>query len=318
LNNSRPPVGIGIPVFNGENYLSEAINSVLDQSYADLEVFICDNASTDKTEDICREFARKDPRIHYVRNTENIGAAKNYDLVWHRSENTFFKWLAHDDRLLPNFVEQTVEVLEADSSIILCNGVVDYIDEHGEHMGYYKSVIRDADSDDPAARFAAIILRMHTCVDFFGMIKREFMVGSLLHQAYRGSDRAFLAQMALRGRFFQIASPLVQMRQHPNQYSKMKNVRQQLAWQDPDRERTQEIAVLRMYKVYKELVASEVLSETDRNACRNVLRRFWFQSWPIPRLAAELLSVPFPSASSIFRSLAIKLKLAGSPDDLDT
>lgn len=315
MSDGLPIVSIGLPVYNGEAYLEEAIDSVLGQTFSDFVLIISDNASDDRTYEICQSYAKADSRVRYLRNTENIGAARNYDRVWHESSTKYFKWLAHDDRILPDYLAKTIEVLEGDESIILCNSIVDYIDEHGSHLGYYESVIKHATGEYPADRLAALVLRMHTCVDFFGVIRREKMVGSLLHQAYRGSDRAFLAQMAIRGRFFQIPEPLVQMRQHPAQYSRMKNVRQQLAWQDPDRKSSQEIAVLRLFRVYRDLVSSEAMSEKDRRACRGVLRRFWFQSWPLPRLFAELLSVPFPKASSLFRSIAIKLRLSGAPED---
>lgn len=308
-------VSVGLPVFNGQNYLEEAIESVLNQTYKDLELIISDNASTDNTAEICRDVASRDSRVRYVRNEENIGAALNYDRVWHESSSAYFKWLAHDDRLLPDFVAKTVTALEENPDVVLCNSVVDYIDENGEHMGYYRSVIKDATDEDPAGRFAAIILRLHTCVDFFGMIRREAMKNSLLHQAYRGSDRAFLAQMALRGRLLQLETPLVQMRQHPHQYSRMKNVRQQLAWQNPDRKADREVAILRLYRVYRNLVNTESLSDAERRACRRVLKRFWLQGWTGVRLVAELISVPFPRVASMARDLAIKLNLSGAPKD---
>src|SRR5215467_10718909 len=72
-----PKVSIGLPVFNGQAYLKGAIVSILEQDYQDLELIICDNASTDETESLCREFARTDPRVRYYRNDSNIGFANN-------------------------------------------------------------------------------------------------------------------------------------------------------------------------------------------------------------------------------------------------
>ena len=78
--NTKPCVSIGLPVFNGEKYLEQAIDSILTQTYTDFELIICDNSSTDKTQNICLNYAKKDNRIHYFRNKENIGASKNYNL----------------------------------------------------------------------------------------------------------------------------------------------------------------------------------------------------------------------------------------------
>jgi hypothetical protein len=319
LSEQPAPVCIGIPVYNGENYLTEAVQSVLDQTYTDLNLIICDNGSTDGTQEICRDFAAKDTRIHYHRYEENIGAARNYDRVWHLSSGEYFKWLAHDDRILPEYIEKTAEVLALHPDVVLCNSIVEYIDKNGDHLGFYRSVIKDAAGKNTADRFAAMILRLHTCVDFFGLIRREAMMDSRLHEAYRGSDRGFLAQMVLRGRLQQLETPLVQMRQHPNQYSKINNVRKQLAWQDPDRsDGLSEIAIMRLYRTYKELVLTENLSENDRSACKHILRLFWLQGWTDARLIAELLSVFFPGTASLFRTIAIKLRLSGSPEDFSS
>jgi len=132
MTDIQPRVSIGLPVFNGENYLTEAISSVLNQTFTDLELVICDNASTDRTHAICCEYAAADQRVRYIRNESNIGAAKNYNLVWEKSTGTYFKWLAHDDRLLPGYVAATVAALEHDPGVVLCNSVVDYIDQFGQ------------------------------------------------------------------------------------------------------------------------------------------------------------------------------------------
>jgi len=80
----RPTVSIGLPVYNGENYLAKTIRSILGQTYTDFELIICDNASTDGTQQICEEFARSDPRVRYARNERNLGAGPNYDLAFRR------------------------------------------------------------------------------------------------------------------------------------------------------------------------------------------------------------------------------------------
>src|SRR6202789_2802935 len=79
---SAPTVSVGMPVYNGETYLEVAISSVLAQSFDDLELIICDNASTDRTAEICQDYAARDPRIRYFRNAQNLGAAPNYNLAF--------------------------------------------------------------------------------------------------------------------------------------------------------------------------------------------------------------------------------------------
>jgi len=304
-------VSIGLPVYNGENYLREAIDSVLAQTFVDWDLIISDNASTDATGDICRAYAKADKRIHYHRNEANVGAAPNYNRVWNLATGRYFKWLAHDDRLKPRYLEATAAALEARPEVVLCNTVVDYIGSQGEHLGYYRSVMNRADVPGTATRFAVMILESHTCVDFFGLIRRSAMVGSLLHQSFSGADKAFLAQMALRGQLLQLDEPLVEMREHPARYTRSTaSARTKRAWHDTKAASHVDVPVLTLYRTSCDLVANENLSQHDRKECSAVLRRFWL-SWNGLRLAADLLSVPFPGMVST--AWKIKYKLFGAP-----
>lgn len=307
-----PRISISLPVFNGENYLEEAIQSVLDQTFEDFELIVTDNASEDRTQQICKEFASTDRRVIYSRNDKNLGAAPNYNLGWQKSTGELFKWFAHDDRIAPNYLQTTVNALDENPDVILCNTVVDYIGPEGEHLGYYASVLKDTFVDDVAARFATMIWRSHTCVDFFGLIRRDAMQGSLLHQPFSGADKAFLAQMALRGKMLQIEPALNQMREHPNRYTrKTVSARAKLAWHDSTQSGKRDIPVLTLFRMYEKLVESESLSDADRKACRNILKKFWFRGWNAGRLAADVLSIPFPSMVST--AFNVKYQLFGGP-----
>ena len=80
--NRIPVISVGMPVYNGEQYLESAIRAVLDQTCEDLELIISDNASTDRTAQICNDFAARDSRVRFSRNPDNIGAARNYNRVF--------------------------------------------------------------------------------------------------------------------------------------------------------------------------------------------------------------------------------------------
>ena len=84
---AEPTISVGMPVHNGQEYLKPAIRSILDQSFADFELIIADNASSDATPDICREFERLDSRITYIRNPHNLGADPNYNLVFTKARS---------------------------------------------------------------------------------------------------------------------------------------------------------------------------------------------------------------------------------------
>ena len=303
-----PRVSIGIPVFNGENFLEDAIRSVLAQSYQDLELVIADNASTDRTAEIGRDFAASDGRVRYLRNERNLGAAPNYNLVWEQSRGSLFKWLSHDDRILPEFVAQTVAALDAEPDAVLANGLVEYIDAQGKVFAHYPSVLGAAGGPSPAQRFAAMVLRSHSCVDFFGMVRREAMQGSLLHASFHGGDRAFLAQMALRGRLLQLQRPLVQMREHQSRYTRNQaDARDRLLWHDSSLKRAATMPTLHLYRQYFHLVQQEQLSPAERRRCLLVLARWWCNNWNTVRVGTDALSLLLPGIVGYAERVKIRM-----------
>lgn len=290
-----PRVSIGLPVYNGENFLEDAARSALTQTFDDLELVICDNASTDRTAEIAQDLAASDRRVRYFRNERNLGAAPNYNRTWHESRGELFKWLSHDDRLLPGYVAATVAALDAAPDAVLCNTVVDYIDEHGAVFASYDSDLRAASGPSPAQRFAAMVLRSHSCVDFFGMMRRRAMEGSLLHASFHGADRAFLAQMALRGRLLQLPDHLVQMREHRQRYTRQQaDARARALWHDSTGRKPAALPTLRLYHEYVRLVREEALAPHERRGCYAVLARWWVVNWNLARVGTDILALLAP------------------------
>lgn len=111
-----PMISIGVPVYNGADYVQEALDSLLSQTYIDFELIISDNASTDNTPMICEEYAKRDQRIHYIRQSENIGAVKNFKFVLDRAQAKMFMWAAHDDLWSPDYLANAIKLL-ADESV---------------------------------------------------------------------------------------------------------------------------------------------------------------------------------------------------------
>jgi glycosyltransferase involved in cell wall biosynthesis len=292
-----PLVSVGLPVFNGEAFLEEAIRSALAQTLDDLELILCDNASSDRTPEICRDHAARDPRVRYFRNPRNLGAAANYNLAFSYARGRYFKWLAHDDRMLPSFLAKTSRVLEERMDTVLCNTVVSYIDSSGAQIGLYDSKLAGADVLSPSARFAWMVLRSHTCVDFFGLIRREALRDSLLHGSFHGADRALLAQLALRGRMLQLPAPLLAVREHPNRYTRaQRRSADRAAWHDSARGGQASFPTWRLYGEYLRMVRREALTPTERSRCYAVLARWWAYNWNVARAAVDVLAVAAPSA----------------------
>lgn len=131
MNERAPRVSIGLPVYNGQDYLSQALDALLAQTYSDFELVISDNASMDDTEEICRQYAARDGRIRYHRSEENLGAAPNFNRAFELSRAEYFKWAAHDDLCGPEYLERTVAVLDGDASVVLCHVGTTETDESG-------------------------------------------------------------------------------------------------------------------------------------------------------------------------------------------
>lgn len=231
-----PSLSIGLPVYNGERFLRFAIDSILGQTYQDFELIIVDNASTDSTKLICQDYAARDPRIRYVRNIENIGAAGNFNRAFDMARGKYFKWAAADDVISPTFIEECINVLEQDPSIVLSYSKVNRIDSSGKLDGAYDYPMR-VDDPNVHVRFSDLILTNHFCVAIFGVIRRDVLAQTPLIGKYVGSDRVLLAELSLFGRLYEIPQYLFHRRDHPQTSGRMHNVYHRLAWFDPSKRR---------------------------------------------------------------------------------
>ena len=124
-----PKVSIGMPVYNGEPFIREALDSLLVQTFTDFELIISDNASTDKTEQICREYAAKDKRIRYIRQEINRGAAANFQYVLDEAVGEYFMWAAADDLWDSEFILKLIPLVERENIVLAFSGWVE-IDEN--------------------------------------------------------------------------------------------------------------------------------------------------------------------------------------------
>jgi glycosyltransferase involved in cell wall biosynthesis len=304
-----PLVSIGLPVYNGANYVAKAIDSVLAQTLGDFELIICDNASTDETQAICEDYARRDPRVRYFRNERNVGAGPNYDLTFHRSRGAYFKWLAHDDAIAPSFLERAVGCLERNPDAVLCCTGVTEIGPEGEILRVYANDLPGIDSSRASVRFAGVINHHHQVEDFFGLYRRTALVGSDLHGIYPGSDRVLLAEIALRGPCVKVAEPLFLHREHDARYTRAVLVgdrKTAVSWQDTT-ERTKKPSAtlfhLGVYKNYCRVVRKTISDPRERWACYGQLVRWWFVDHHFRGVVKNLLLAISPRLLTAMRSL---------------
>jgi glycosyltransferase involved in cell wall biosynthesis len=269
-----PRVSIGLPVFNGENYLAETLDSILGQTFADFELIISDNASTDRTEAICRQYAAQDRRIRYVRNPTNLGAARNYNRAFELARGEYFKWNGHDDPLARVFLERCVEVLDRDPGVVLCFARNRAIDERGEDHDVGALTARtfvpkpQLASSDAHVRFYHAVVADYPQGAIFGLIRRSVLAQTPLIGSYRSSDLTLLGDLALRGRFHQVTETLQYRRFHPHQghhVYKTKHLRE--VWFDPSRAQTRSHPYLRLCREHLNAVRRAAPSARTRSIC---------------------------------------------------
>jgi glycosyltransferase involved in cell wall biosynthesis len=219
MTGTRPKVSIGIPVYNGEKYLEDALNSILKQTYKDFELIFADNASNDRTRKICLGYAQMDPRVRYHRNERNIGAAPNHNLLFHLARGEYFKWAAYDDVIAPDFLARCVEVLDNHPDVVLCMPMTGRIDENGKYLGNYE-YIAGADLPDRLKGFRNFALYNRSGNFIYGLMRASSLSQTSLHGSYPSSDLTFLAELALYGKFHVLPEYLFFRRSHPGQSTK--------------------------------------------------------------------------------------------------
>jgi GT2 family glycosyltransferase len=124
MNDIKPLISIGMPVYNGEASICQALDSLLTQSYPHVEVLISDNASDDNTGAICREYAARDQRVRYYRNGVNLGATQNFWKVYQLSAGDYFMWAAADDVRPKTAVEDCLAALLRNRTAVMAHGPV--------------------------------------------------------------------------------------------------------------------------------------------------------------------------------------------------
>jgi glycosyltransferase involved in cell wall biosynthesis len=209
-----PIISIGLPVYNGEKYLQKALDSLLLQTFHNFELIISDNASSDATPEICREYAARDCRVRYVRNEQNIGAAPNYNRVFELARGTYFKWMAHDDMLAPTYLERCVAVLDANPGVVLCHSKTVFIDENDQITGYDEDSLHFRHPAVFARYYAYLRVARNWINAVFGVMRADVLRKTVLIGSYSSSDMILLADLILRGEFYEVPEYLFLRRDH--------------------------------------------------------------------------------------------------------
>jgi len=275
-----PLVSIGLPVYNGENFVAEAIQCVLDQTFSNWELIICDNSSTDRTVAICREFADHDSRIRVYQNARNMGVAFNYNEVFRLSRGGYFKWITHDDLFAPGFIESCIQELEKDERVVLAFPKISHVDAHGRLLRHQASNLSILGPTAESRVNRLMVLERQGSDIFwsqFGLIRRDVLEQTGLMGLYNGSDQVLLLEIALRGCLKQIEKELFFRREHPAASTARREwtARDRAKFQYADDRRRLVFPYCRMLKEHLICIRNSPMPFWDRLRCTTaVLRRF--------------------------------------------
>jgi glycosyltransferase involved in cell wall biosynthesis len=221
---TAPLVSIGLPVYNGERFLPQAIESLLGQTFGDFELLVCDNASTDGTVDMVRDYMRADDRIRLHPSEVNRGLAWNWNRAVPLARGRYFKWAAADDVHLPEYLARTVQLLETDRTAVLAHSHSADIDENGTPFRLVPSEPA-MDARTPHERFHALTRRGWACIPLFGVIRADVIRRTGLHGAYPRSDRTLLAELGLYGRLVEVDEVLFHHREFGGRVTRATDLR---------------------------------------------------------------------------------------------
>jgi len=290
---SVPRLSIGLPVYNGEDFLAESLDSLLGQTYEDFELIISDNASTDGTADICRGYAKQDSRIRYVRQPHNLGCAPNHNVLVQYARGDLFKWVSHDDLYGRELIERAIEALDEYPQVVLANCWTAMIDSS---RTVTKAVRYTLDTESPRApeRFRSMLFEKGGDDDG-GVIRMEMLRRIRPYDSYYHSDRTLVTEMALQGPFYHVPDWLYFRRDHPKASIRaFTTARTNCTNLDPrraDRLRHPVVRLLGEYVLaYVTMIQRAPLSAADKRECYRHLVS-WATSRAVPREEEETSAV---------------------------
>jgi glycosyltransferase involved in cell wall biosynthesis len=280
---AAPRLSVGLPVYNGEEYLAESLEALLGQTYEDFELIISDNASTDGTADICCRYAKQDSRIRYFCQPCNTGCSPNHNFVIKQARGELFKMASDDDLYARDLLKRCVDALDEFPQFVLAHSWSGLIDASGTVTNLVEyPVVTDAPRTPD--RFRSMLFDGWGD-DEGGVIRTKVLRQIAPHDSYHLADRTFITEVGLHGPFYQVPDWLWFRRQHPQQAGMHRSVRDRCAVLDPHRADRLRHPAVRLYAEYflgyVAAIRRAPLSPEDRRECYRYLAR-WVASRALP------------------------------------
>jgi glycosyltransferase involved in cell wall biosynthesis len=207
----EPLVSIGVFVYNGERFLAQQLDSLLGQTLRDFELIISDNASTDRTAEICREYEARDARVRYIRQPANIGAPRNWNFVADQARGQYFLGASANDFYDARMLEKCVAALAADPLAVLCYGRTCIVEEDTAERRPFLHDFSVMDAR-PSERFKTVRRCLVLNNAQMGLIRLDVLRRTGGDRVYPHGDLVLTAELALHGRFLLLPDVLLYRR----------------------------------------------------------------------------------------------------------
>jgi glycosyltransferase involved in cell wall biosynthesis len=319
---SKPRLSIGLPVYNGADYLAQSLEALLGQTFEDFELILSSNASTDETDDICRTYAARDPRVRVFRQSTNIGAVPNHNFVFEQATGELFKWASGDDLYARTLIARCIERLDEHPEAILAHSWTAAVDGANTLIQAHEYPLA-TDSPIASTRLRSMLFGGDDLPgairadDFYGVIRSDVLRQVKPLDSYYHSDQTFMAELALHGPFQQVPEWLYFRRHHPGRaHQAMPTMRAWCANLDPKRAsrlRHPSVRLAGEYVwAYYDSVRRAPLTPGERRACYREISR-WLVSRAFRRLPGRSAPAEPSSIGHIASTVAVHTVVARQP-----
>jgi glycosyltransferase involved in cell wall biosynthesis len=308
-----PRLSIGLPVYNGAQFIAQSLNALLGQSFEDFELIISDNASTDETGDICEQYSKADSRVKYFRQPKNIGLSPNHNFTLDRASGELFKWASHDDLYARDLLKFCVAALDDRPEIVLAHSWSARIDAHNRLIEAEAYPLATA-APSPSQRFRSMLFDSGGDDDY-GVIRTAVLRQVKPNGSYYHAGRTLVSEIALRGPFYHVPQYLYFRRHHAEQAEfKYQSVRRSCTNMDPRRANRLRHPVIRLWTEYAWGYVTAVnrtpLSGAERAACYAYLAEY-LVSRLYPNPSRRLVLKPGDDVRAKLMALDITSLVAG-------